>query len=254
MQELRQVGEIAYQTQTKQVLSVSDFRVDVNSYSFVIELKKHEILSVYPDYREVAVFGQLFNRPTARLHLKLNFNNDVLEVLNQDEVNANWQVLKQMDSIAQMQPIIEAGNRAFSNTLPMLKEQWLYQLIFTGLSEAGLLNQWRPAKQEMSNYFKGEWIPVHCKKKSLTNEQGITQFNLLCKNIQSEVLNEEIKDYYRKFAPAFLNDCNHYRYTSRTSYIFNGQSIHASKIVSEIFEELNLDEVFHSKFEVVLTQ
>lgn len=60
MQELRQVGEIAYQTQTKQVLSVSDFRVDVNSYSFVIELKKHEILSVYPDYREVAVFGQLF--------------------------------------------------------------------------------------------------------------------------------------------------------------------------------------------------
>ena len=62
-QELIQAGAVAYRTETRQLLGLTDFRVETNSFSFVIQLKEHEILSVYPDYQEAAAFGQLFNRP-----------------------------------------------------------------------------------------------------------------------------------------------------------------------------------------------
>ena len=209
-------------------------------------------MSVYPDYQEAAAFGQLFNRPTERLELKLNFRGEVLEIVNQNEVYANWQALKEIDSIAQAQSIIEAGNRAFSNTLPILKEQLLYQLIFTGLSVEILLSQWKPVKRELSNHFKGQWIPVDCKKNLLTNdEQGVTQINLLNKSIQTEEFNEDLRGYYHKYAPAFFNDSEYYKYISRTSYFFSGLNANASKIISDVCEELTSNEKFHVRYEVL---
>uniref|UniRef100_A0AAU6WTK6 Uncharacterized protein n=1 Tax=Chryseobacterium endophyticum TaxID=1854762 RepID=A0AAU6WTK6_9FLAO len=98
----------------------------------------HQVKYIKSIYRQFAEYMQKFNKPLEHLVIGLSQEGGVESLVNQEEITERWNMLKnelqpELGNTFEEKNMIEGGDRDFSDTLPLIKNNLLYTLFLNDL-------------------------------------------------------------------------------------------------------------------------
>lgn len=205
-----------------------------DSFFIDIRQKSHQVKYIKSIYRQLAEYMQKFNKPLEHLTMELFADGTIKSVVNQDEIKEVWNVLKtelesEMGDTIEEKNMIKGGDEDFGKTLPLIKNNTLYQLflkdIYNVYSE---LNQFiEIGKQEyISQIFGNEKVFLNVKRR-VEKENGIAKIKFYAEADSQN--NEHLRDIYNAKLKDFLKE--HYAYSLTWSIEYH-VDIEIGKIIS----------------------
>ncbi|KAA0127813.1 LysM peptidoglycan-binding domain-containing protein [Chryseobacterium sp. SN22] len=159
-------------SETEMMWEFRKFRKDGIFYG-EIQQKSHQVKYIKSIYRQFAEYMQKFNKPLEHLVIELSHEGGVESLANQDEIMERWNRLKnelqpEMGNTLEEKNIIEGGDRDFSDTLPLIKNNILYTLFLNDLFyeyvELGTFVE-QEKQQYTSQVFANEQVMLLSKRK-----------------------------------------------------------------------------------------
>ncbi|KIC64777.1 hypothetical protein [Chryseobacterium taiwanense] len=202
-----------------------------NGNSFLAHLKQesHEVKYIKSIYRALAEYMQKFNEPLENLVLKLSEKGNIEELTNQQEINQRWQSLKkeltpQLGNTLEEQNMLESGDKDFSESLPIIKNNTLYNLFFPDVYKeheiSDTFNE-EEKKSYVSQIFSNEKVNITTKKK-VEKEHQMMKIKLLSEQNHSE--NDHLKSIYNEKLKPFFQEEYKYSFTWAVEYHYDIQT------------------------------
>ncbi|AZA79544.1 LysM peptidoglycan-binding domain-containing protein [Chryseobacterium sp. G0186] len=230
-----------------------------NEESFHIDIKQksHQVKYIKSIYRQLAEYMQKFNRPMEHLIIELFSDGNIKAVLNQNEIKETWNILKtelepELGDTIEEKTMIEGGDKDFSNTLPLIKNNILYCLFLKDVYGEYLeLNQFiETGKQEYSSQlFGNEKVFLNVKRK-VEKDSGIAIIKFYAESDSDK--NGHLREIYNTKLKDFLQA--HYEYSLTWSVEYH-IDIEKGKMIlcrSKIKEQANSKYSHLMEHEIVL--
>jgi|GEM_PF-1848199 len=249
-------AQVVSDTETKMLWQLANMTSSKDGYQLYLNQVEHDVLKTNSQLQELVGFAKLFNSPTSRLNLRFNNIGEITAILNQLEILSIWQNMKENELLSLVNAnstesnlIIKAGDKDFSDSVPLIKNGILYQLLFP--SFYGMSNQNNVTKQQRyfgSNIFNekrinlsGERIVIGNNADELIiNEKFINEKN-------GDYVQEILKIYNTQYKPIFTDDLA-YSYQVKIDYKLFKNSGVVKNIACEVEERLNDNFYFTSHY------
>jgi len=196
------------------------------SFHANLEQESHQIKYIKSIYRALAEYMQKFNKPLEHLILKLSDTGEIDEVENQEEINKQWLEFKknltpELGNTPEEKHMIESGDKDFSDSLPLLKNNTLYDLFFSGIygeHEVSDKFEGEEKKKYISQIFSSEKVNIITKKK-FDKDGELIKVKLYSEADSTN--NHHLKSIYdEKLRPFFQEEYN-YSFSWSVEYSFN---------------------------------
>ncbi|WP_343523106.1 hypothetical protein [Pedobacter sp.] len=249
-------GQAISDTETKMLWQLENIKNDKEGYQLYLNQKEHDVLKTNSQLQELVGFAKLFNAPTSRLHLRFNKTGKVISVLNQSEILAIWQNMKENELLSLVNAnsnesnlILKAGDKDFSDSVPLVNDGILYQLLFP--SFYGIANRNHVTKVQRdfrSNIFNEKRIELSGER---IVEGGGTDELMVRENFingkRGDYTQEILKTYNTQYKPIFIADLD-YMYRVNIDYKFFNHSGILKNVECEVEERLNDNFYFKSHY------
>lgn len=200
-----------------------------NNFFAYLNQESHQVKYIKSIYRALAEYMQKFNEPLEHLVLKLSAQGNIEELTNQQEINQRWQNLKkdltpQLGNTLEEQNMLESGDKDFSESLPIIKNNTLYNLFFPDVyKEHEISDTFNGAEKKtyVSQIFSNEKVNITTKRK-VEKEHQIIKIKLLSEQNHSE--NDHLKSIYNEKLKPFFQEEYKYSFTWAVEYHYDIQT------------------------------
>ncbi|MCJ8498303.1 hypothetical protein MVI27_08520 [Chryseobacterium salipaludis] len=191
-----------------------------------VQQEQHEVNYIKSMYRQLAEYMQKFNRPLEILVLALNSDGSINSILNQEEIKMEWDILRselasEMIGTLEEKNMLDNGEQDFTDTLPLLKNNFLYNLFFKELfqeyHEVGKFVE-IPSHTYISQIFSNEKVNLITKRK-VEKEGDIIKIKFYSESKNN--LNQHLKRIYDSNLKDFLREDFNYLLNWSLEYHFN---------------------------------
>ena len=246
-----------YETETRMIWKLSDIEVSEEYFSLVVEQVEHQLADVHSVVKELASFARLFNIPLSRLHLKFLPDGSFLSILNQEEITQKWEELKETPKLKELQEhteaqsIITEGDKDFSDTNPLFRNSFLYQLFFPAIygnietSVAATEDKPRVLK---SNIFQNQPVQLNVERENLT----APDHTLAIKFTAEHIGDGKLKKLYDKQFKAMVKKEFDYEFNIITEYRVAKQSGMIQTASCKVKEQLTDNFVHRADYKIQL--
>jgi len=196
--------------------------------SFFVELTQssHEVRYVKSIYRQLTEYMQKFNKPLGHLHLALSDKGAIENISNQAEITTVWNDLRQelqaeMGNTLEEQNMLEAADVDFTDTLPLIQKNVLYNLFFPELfQEYNVLGQFEELgnSQYISQLFTNEKVEIKTQRK-IERQGDIAIINFY--SFSDTTKNKHLKKVYNAKLKDFLKEDYDYSFSWSIEYRYN---------------------------------
>ncbi len=182
-----------------------------NTFYADICQKSHQVKYIKSIYRQFAEYMQKFNKPMEHLIIELFSNGAMKSLENQDEVRETWNALKlqlkpELGNTLEEENMIEGGDKDFSDTFPLIKNNILYRLFLNDVFQDYLeLNRFVELEKQSytSQIFANEEV-ILLKKRKVEKDGDIVKIKFLSeadphknKHLQ-QIYNTKLKDFLQE--------------------------------------------------------
>lgn len=200
-----------------------------NNFLAHLNQESHQVKYIKSIYRALAEYMQKFNEPLENLVLKLSEKGSIDELINQQEINQRWQSLKkdltlQLGNTLEEQNMLESGDKDFSDSLPIIKNNTLYNLFFPNVYQEHEISDkfnGEERKSYVSQIFSNEKVHITTKKK-VEKDHQIVKIKLFSQENQSE--NDHLKRIYNEKLKPFFQEEYKYSFTWSVEYHYDVQT------------------------------
>ncbi|WP_406823633.1 hypothetical protein [Pedobacter sp. KACC 23697] len=243
-------------TETKMLWQLENILVDNEGYQLYLNQIEHDVLKTNSQLQHLAAFAKLFNSPTSRLHLRFTKTGKLISVLNQAEILSIWQNMKEneLSSLVnansnESKLIIKAGDNDFANSVSLIGDGILYQLLFPAFYDLG--NESRVDKVERdfrSNIFNEKRINLSGER--IVEGAGVDEIIIKETFINEKKGNytQEILEIYNlQYKPILIAELD-YEYRVNINYkVFKNSGV-LKNVECEVEERLNNNFYFRSHY------
>lgn len=223
--DLQISGNSMIDSETEIIWEVSK-RKEENSFYSDIKQVSHQVKYIKSIYRQFAEYMQKFNKPLEHLVIEITDAGNIQSVANQDEIWSNWVVLRksletETDNTIEEKNILEGGDKDFQDTLPLIKNNILYNLFFNDCySDYNVTGKFVEQKKEQYNSqaFNNEKVNITVKRK-VEKEGDIAKIKFLCESDSDH--NEHLKEIYNSRLKEFLKENYDYSLIWSIEYHFD---------------------------------
>lgn len=220
-------GSSMIDSETEIIWEYSKFKKDGIFYGDIRQ-KSHQVKYIKSIYRQFAEYMQKFNKPLEHLVSELFPEGNVKRLANQDEIMKAWNILKgelqpELGNTFEEKNMIEGGDKDFSNTLPLIKDNVLYTLFLNKLFyEYSDLNTFIDLeKQEyVSQIFANEKV-ILSKKRRVEKEGDVVRIKFYSESDSGK--NGHLREIYNTKLKDFLQESYNYSLTWSVEYHYNIQ-------------------------------
>lgn len=188
--------------------------------------EQHEVNYIKSMYRQLAEYMQKFNRPLEALVLSLNSEGSINSILNQEEIKVQWNILRselesEMVGTLEEKNILDNAEQDFTDTLSLLKNNFLYNLFFKELfqeyNEVGKFVKIHSSTY-ISQIFSNEKVNMITKRK-IEKEGDIIKIKFYSESENNN--NQHLKRIYDSNLKDFLREDFKYLFNWSLEYHFN---------------------------------
>lgn len=191
-----------------------------------VQQTKHQIKYIKSMYRQLTEYMQRFNKPIENLVVELAPQGSIKAISNQSEIKSEWETLRkelrsEMGDTLEEKNMLEGGDKDFSNTLPLIKNNILYNLFFNEVfqeyNEAGEFIQLGEQKYN-SQIFNSEKVNTTIKRK-IEKEGNIAKLKFYSESHPEK--NEHLRELYNTKLREFLKEDYNYLLTWSIEYHYD---------------------------------
>lgn len=218
-------GSSMIDSETEIIWEYSKFKKEGVFYGD-IQQKSHQVKYIKSIYRQFAEYMQKFNKPMEHLIIELFPDGAVKSLANQDEIKKSWNTLKgelkpELGNTLEEKNMIEGGDKDFSNTFPLIKNNTLYTLflsdLFQGYSELNTFVELE--KQDyISQIFANEKV-VLFKKRRVEKDGNMVKIKFFSEADPNK--NGHLRQIYNTKLKDFLQEEFNYSLTWSVEYHFD---------------------------------
>ena len=191
--------------------------------------ESHQVKYIKSIYRALAEYMQKFNKPLENLVLRLSEKGNVTELMNQQEIKQSWLDLKkeltpQLGDTLEEKNMLESGDKDFSDSFPLIKNNTLYNLFFPNVyNEHEIKEKFEGEEKQLyiSQIFSNEKVNIITKKK-VEKEGHIVKIKLFSQADNSG--NNHLKNIYNEKLKPFFQEEYNYSFTWSVEYNFNTET------------------------------
>lgn len=224
--DLSVVGNSMVDSETNIVWNIKKEKNDDRYFAVSINQEKHEVNYIKSMYRQLAEYMQKFNQPLEVLVLALNSDGSINSILNQEEIKRQWNILRlelasEMIGTLEEKNILDNAEQDFTNTLSLLKNNFLYNLFFKELfqeyHEVGKFVEIHSPTYR-SQIFSNEKVNMITKRK-IEKEGDIIKIKFYSESENNN--NQHLKRIYDSNLKDFLHENFKYLLNWSLEYHFN---------------------------------
>ncbi len=218
----------------------------------------HQVKYIKSIYRQFAEYMQKFNRPIDHLNFELNTAGSIKSIANQDEIWSEWMILKQsmqneVGNTLEEKNIIEGGDKDFRDTLPLIKNNILYNLFFNDVYQdyhkTGTFVE-EEKKQYNSQAFSNEKVNITVKRKA--EKQGnLAKIKFLCEGNSEQ--NRHLREIYNSKLKEFLKEDFNYSLLWTIEYHFDIEKGKMLFCHSKVKEQASRNYIYSTEHKITLT-
>lgn len=191
-----------------------------------IQQKSHQVKYIKSIYRQFAEYMQKFNKPMEHLIIELFQDGAMKSLLNQDEIKKTWDTLKgelkpELGNTLEEKNMIEGGDKDFSNTFPLIKNNTLYTLFLNDLfQEYSELNTFVELEKQdyISQIFANEKV-ILFKKRRVEKDGNMVKIKFFSEADPNK--NGHLRQIYNTKLKDFLQEEYNYSLTWSVEYHFD---------------------------------
>ncbi|MFZ4930963.1 hypothetical protein [Chryseobacterium sp. Mn2064] len=223
--DLQVAGSSMIDSETEIVWGFNKIKKEDGFYGDIIQ-KSHQVKYIKSIYRQFAEYMQKFNKPLEHLNVELFPEGHIKSLTNQEEIRQAWNVLKEslkpeLGNTLEEKNMIEGGDKDFSNTLPLIKNNVLYTLFFNDVfyeyTELNIFAELE--KQEyVSQIFANEKVTLS-KKRKVEREGNIVKIKFYSESDSNK--NGHLREIYNTKLKDFLQEPYSYSLTWSLEYHFD---------------------------------
>lgn len=186
----------------------------------------HQVKYIKSIYRQLTEYMQRFNKPIENLVVELSPQGSIKGVSNQSEIKSEWENLRkelqsEMGDTLEEKNMLEGGDKDFSNTLPLIKNNILYNLFFNEVfqeyNEVGEFIQLGEQKYN-SQIFNSEKVNTTIKRK-IEKDGSIAKLKFYSESHPEK--NGHLRDLYNTKLREFLKEDYNYLLTWSIEYHYD---------------------------------
>lgn len=220
-------GSSMIDSETEMVWEFRKFKKDGIFYG-AIQQKLHQVKYIKSIYRQFAEYMQKFNKPLEHLVIGLSQEGGVESLVNQEEITERWNRLKnelqpELGNTFEEKNMIEGGDRDFSDTLPLIKNNLLYTLFLNDLfyeyADPGIFIE-QGKQQYISQVFANESVMILTKRK-VEKDGDILKIKFYSEADPDK--NNHLRNIYNTKLKDFLQEHFDYAFTWSLEYHFDIQ-------------------------------
>lgn len=223
--DLQVSGNSMIDSETEIVWEYSKIKKE-NAFYGDIQQKSHQVKYIKSIYRQFAEYMQKFNKPMEHLIIELFPTVAMKSLVNQDEINKAWDNLKEelnpeMGNTLEEKNMIEGGDKDFSDTFPLIKNNILYTLFHNDFFYEYLeLNTFIELDKEeyMSQIFANEKV-ILTKKRRVEKDGSLVKIKFYSEADPNK--NRHLREIYNTKLKAFLEEEYNYSLTWSVEYHFD---------------------------------
>lgn len=196
--------------------------------SFFSDIKQvsHQVKYIKSIYRQFAEYMQKFNKPLEHVVVQMTNAGSIYSVVNQDEIWSNWVLLRKLletetNNTIEEKNILEGGDKDFKDTLPLIKNNILYNLFFNDCYH-DYIQTGKFIEEEKSQYnsqaFNNEKVSITVKRKA-EKEGNLAKIKFLCESDAEN--NRHLKEIYNSRLKEFLKQNYDYSLIWSIEYHFD---------------------------------
>lgn len=218
-------------------------KIDKNNVFFVdVTQQSHQVKYIKSIYRQLAEYMQRFNKPIEHLILELSTTGKIVSVKNQDEIKSSWKQLREtlqaeMGDTLEEKNMLEGGDKDFSDTLPLIKNNILYHLFFNDVfykyTETDKFLEIE-SHQYVSQVFINEKVNVITKRK-VEKEGNLAKIKFYTESDPNK--NEHLRSIYNSKLKDFLKEEFNYQLTWSIEYHYDIKNAKMISCLSKIKEQ-----------------
>ena len=203
-------GSSMIDSETDMVWEVEKFAKN-NLFFVDITQKSHQVKYIKSIYRQLAEYMQKFNKPIEHLILELSSSGKMISVENQEEIKSSWEILREslkaeMGDTLEEKNMLEGGDKDFVDTLPLIKNNILYQLFFNDVfykyTEVDKFIEIE-SSQYTSQVFSNEKVNVITKRK-VEKEGNLAKIKFYTESDSNK--NDHLRNIYNSKLKDFLTE------------------------------------------------
>ncbi|MGG5210054.1 hypothetical protein ACQWU4_14075 [Chryseobacterium sp. MIQD13] len=191
-----------------------------------VKQTSHKIKYIKSMYRQLTEYMQRFNKPIENLVVELTPQGSVKTISNQSEIESEWKNLRkelqsEMGDTLEEKNMLEGGDKDFSDTLPLIKNNILYNLFFNEVfQEYNNVGEFVQLGQQKYNsqIFNNEKVNITIKRK-IEKEGNIAKLKFYSES-QSDK-NEHLRELYNTKLREFLKEDYGYLLTWSLEYHYD---------------------------------
>lgn len=213
-----------------------------NNLFFVnVTQKSHQVKYIKSIYRQLAEYMQKFNEPIEHLILGLSSFGGIISVENQEEIKTSWKKLREslkaeMGNTLEEKNTLEGGDKDFGDSLPLIKNNILYQLFFNDIfykyTEVHKFIEIE-ASQYISQVLSNEKVNVVTKRK-VEKEGNLAKIKFYTESDPNK--NEHLRNIYNSKLKDFLKEEYNYQLTWSIEYLYDKKNAKMISCMSKIKE------------------
>lgn len=216
---------------------------EIHNLFFVdIIQESHQVKYIKSIYRQLAEYMQRFNKPIEHLILELSTIGEIISVKNQEEIESSWKQLRkiletEMGDTLEEKNMLEGGDKDFSNTLPLIRNNILYRLFFNHVfykyTETDKFIEIE-SPQYVSQIFSNEKVNVITKRK-VEKDGNLARIKFYTESIPNK--NEHLRNIYDSKLRDFFKETFNYQLTWSIEYHYDIENAKMLSCLSKIKEQ-----------------
>lgn len=223
--DLQVSGNSMIDSETEIIWEVSKRKGENSFYSDITQVS-HQVKYIKSIYRQFAEYMQKFNKPLEHLVVEMTNAGIIQSVANQDEIWYNWVLLRksletETSNTIEEKNILEGGDKDFKDTLPLIKNNILYNLFFNDCyrdyNQTGKFIE-EEKRQYNSQAFSNEKVNITVKRK-VEKEGNIAKIKFLCEGNSDH--NQHLQEIYNSRLKEFLKENYDYSLIWSIEYHFD---------------------------------
>ena len=234
-------GSSMIDSETDMVWEVEKFAKN-NLFFVDITQKSHQVKYIKSIYRQLAEYMQKFNKPIEHLILELSSSGKMISVENQEEIKSSWEILREslkteMGDTLEEKNMLEGGDKDFADTLPLIKNNILYQLFFNDVfykyTEVDKFIEIE-SSQYTSQIFSNEKVNIITKRK-VEKEGNLAKLKFYTESDSNK--NDHLRNIYNSKLKDFLKEDFNYQLTWSMEYHYDIKNAKMIYCLSKIKEQ-----------------
>lgn len=221
-------GNSMIDSETEIVWSLNKYE-DRNQFCARLIQESHNIKYIKSIYRGLAEYMQKFNKPMEDLILDLSETGSIENIANQSDIFNQWMELKkelspQLGNTLEEKQMLESGDKDFSQSLPLLKKNTLYNLFFNNYyNKYQVSNKFDDGEKQIyiSQLFSNEKVNIVTKRKI---EKIDDNLKVIFFSEADPTSNNHLKSIYEEKLKPFFQENYNYSFTWSIEYLFNMES------------------------------